>query len=183
MRWLTLYARSRQIPVALASALVTTFAVWAITDPPNPAMAALSVVSAVGVLAIGLTGQDPHLDRTAAIRWFPRRVAHVVLIAAVASALLLAFTTDLAPAAFVLRAGAGLAGLAALAAAAFGGQHAWTLPLGWFAISFFIPRSDEVPVHVATWLFQAPDNTPAAWTAGVLGVVGTTTYALARPRR
>jgi hypothetical protein len=169
--------------MALASALVVTIAVWAISDPPNPGMAALAVVSAVGVLAIGLSGQDSYLDRTAAIRWSSRRAAHVVLIAAVASALLLAFTTDLAPAAFVLRDSAGMAGLAALAAAAFGGQYAWTLPLGWFSIAFFIPRSDDVPVHVATWLLQAPDNTAAAWTAGVLGVVGTATYALTRPRR
>ena len=183
MRWLTLYARSRQVPMGLAAALVTTFAVWSITDGPNPRMAALSLVAAIAVLATGLTGQDSHLDRTAAIRWFPRRAAHVVLIAAAAGGLLLAFTTDLAPTTFVLRDSAGLAGLAALAAVAFGGIHAWTLPLAWLTIAIFIPQSDDVPVHVLTWMLQEPDNTAAAWTAGVLAAIGTGTYATARLKR
>jgi hypothetical protein len=183
MRWLTLYARSRQIPMTFGAALATTVAVWTFVEPPNPGMAALSLVAAVAVLAIGLTGQDSHLDRTAALRWFPRRLAHVVLIAATAAALLLAFTTDLAPASFVLRDSAGLAGLAALAAVAFGGQYAWTLPLGWLTFAFFVPHSDDGPVHVVKWMLQPPDNTVAAWTAGVLAVVGSTTYAITRPRR
>jgi hypothetical protein len=183
MRWLTLYARSRQIPTTLAMALITTFAVWSIADPPNPRMAALSLVAAIAVLATGLTGQDSHLDRTAAIRWFPRRLAHVVLIAAVAAALILALTTDLAPAAFVVRDSAGLAGLAAFAAVAFGGYYAWTAPLGWLAFAFFVQPSDDVPVRVVTWMLQAPDDTAAAWTAGVLAAVGATTYAASRPRR
>ncbi|HEX6346459.1 hypothetical protein [Umezawaea sp.] len=183
MRWLTLYARSRQVPATLVAALVTTFAVWALADPPDPHLAALSLVAAVAVLATGLSGQDPHLDRTAAIRWLPRRLAHVVLIAAVSAALLLVFTTDLAPVSFVLRDSAGLAGLTALAAAVFGGHHAWTLPLGWLAVALFIPRTDDVGTRVLTWMLQEPDTPVASWTAGVLAVVGTATYAVLRPRR
>jgi hypothetical protein len=180
MRWLTLYARSRQIPMTVAAALITTFAVWSVTDSPNPRMAALSLVAAIAVLSTGLTGQDPHLDRTAAIRWLPRRFAHAVFIAATAAALLLAFTTDLAPASVILRDSAGLTGLAAMAAAAFGGSYAWTPPFAWFAVAAFIPPTDDTVTSVATWMFQPPDNPAATWTAAVLAVGGAAFYAVRR---
>lgn len=183
MRWLTLYARSRQIPLAVAAALITTFTVWTIFDAPNPKIAALALITAIAVLSTGLTGQDPHLDRTAALRWLPRRAAHVLFIAATAAALLLAFTTDLAPIAFVVRDTAGLTGLAALAATTFGGQYAWTLPIGWFAVAYFIPLSDDLPVRIARWMLLAPDAAVGAWTAWGLAAAGTAVYALGGPRR
>ena len=180
MRWLTLYARSRQIPLAVAAAVLTTFTVWSISDPPNPRIAALALIATIAVLSTGLTGQDPHLDRTAALRWLPRKAAHVLFIAITAAALLLAFTTDLAPTAVVLRDSAGLTGLAALAATTIGGTYAWAPPTAWFAVAAFIPPTDDTATTVTTWMFQPADTPAATWTAVVLAVAGTTAYAVRR---
>lgn len=186
MRWLILYARSRQVPASLAALVTAVTLLWLVADDGDPRLAALALAAAVAATAIGLSGQDLHLDRTAAIRWLPRRAAHVLLLGAASATGLLALQaigTDLSPTAFVLRDTAGLMGLAALAATAFGGQYAWTLPIGWFAIAIFIPPSDELPVRIATWMLLAPDAAVGAWTAGVLAVAGTAVYAVAGPRR
>lgn len=186
MRWLTLYARSRQVPASLAALATTVTLLWLMADDGTPRLAALALAAAVATTAIGLSGQDLHLDRTAAIHWLPRRAAHLFLIGTVSAAVLLtlqAVGTDLAPTAFILRDTAGLVGLAALAATAFGGQYAWTLPLGWFAVALFIPPSDETPVRIATWMLQAPGTPAATWTAWGLAVVGTAVYAVSGPRR
>ncbi|CAM5729822.1 hypothetical protein SHIRM173S_01340 [Streptomyces hirsutus] len=125
VRWLTLYARSRQVPASLAAVVISAVAAWALArdgsgapaDPPLPVL-----VLAAGAMAasIGLGGQDLALDRTAAIRWVPRRAAHVLLAGAVVGTVLLAVQTmgvDMATTAFVVRDGAGLMGLVALGAA------------------------------------------------------------------
>ncbi len=90
---------------------------------------------------------------------------------------------DLAPTAVVIRDAAGLTGLAALAATAFGAQYAWTLPVAWPTIAFFIPMSDDLPFRITTWMLRPPDTTAATWTAITLAVLGTTAYAVAGPRR
>jgi hypothetical protein len=185
-----LYARSRRVPASVATVLIAAGAVWMLADPveggAEPRMAALELVAGVAAASVGLAGQDVALDRTAALRWVPRRAAHVLLTGALAVAVLLALQAaggDLAPVAFVVRDGAGLLGLAGLAATAFGGQFAWTLPVGWFSVAFFIPPDTGVPTRIATWML-APADTPAAtWTALILAVSGTLTYALAGPRR
>ncbi|WP_055632371.1 hypothetical protein, partial [Streptomyces griseoruber] len=185
MRWLTLYARSRQVPAALAALLIGALAVWALardggTGPADPRLPVL--VLAVGAMAAstGFGGQDLALDRTAAIRWAPRRAAHVLLAGAVAAAVPLtvqALGADLAPAAFVVRDGAGLMGLGALGAALWGGPYAWTLPFAWLSYAFFAPPPTGVPTRVAGWLLL-PAGTPAAtWTALALTVTGTAAYA------
>ncbi len=186
MRWLTLYARSRQVPTSLAAVAVAVTLLWLTADGGDLRTGALALAAAVACAAVGLSGQDHQLDRGAAIRWPPRRAAHVLLIGTATATSLLALQavgTDLAPTSFVLRDTAGLMGLAALAATAFGGQYAWTLPFGWFAIAFFIPPSDELPVRIAMWMLQPPDSPAAWWTAGALAVVGTAVYAVAGPRR
>jgi hypothetical protein len=186
VRWLILYARSRQVPASLAAMATAVTLLWLVADDGAPRLAALALAAAVTTAAIGLSGQDLHLDRTAAIRWLPRRAAHVLLIGTVSAAALLALQaigTDLAPTAFVLRDTAGLVGLAALAATAFGGQHAWTIPIGWFAVALFIPPSDELGVRIATWMLLPPDTPVATWTAWGLAAVGTAVYAVSGPRR
>ncbi|MGW2047717.1 hypothetical protein ACWCPF_21415 [Streptomyces sp. NPDC001858] len=206
MRWLALYARSRQVPASLAAVVIGAVAVWALArdggqgpDDPRPFV----LVLAAGAMAasIGLSGQDLTLDRTAAIRWAPRRAAHVLLAGAVVAAALLTVQSmggggvgvgvgvggrgggDMAAVAFVVRDSAGLMGLAALGAALSGGQYAWTLPFAWLSFSFFAPPPTSVPTRVANWMLL-PAGTPAgAWTALVLTVVGTAAYAVAGPRR
>lgn len=136
--------------------------------------------------SIGLSGQDLALDRTAAIRWVPRRAAHVLLCGAVVGTVLLAVQAmgeSMATAAFVVRDSAGLTGLVALGAALSGAPYAWTLPFAWLSFSFFAPPPTTAPMQVASWMLLPPGTATGTWTALVLAVVGTAAYAVAGPRR
>ncbi|MBB5906267.1 hypothetical protein [Actinoalloteichus hymeniacidonis] len=182
-----LYARSRQLTASLAAVVISAVVVWAIGRGPTDHRLALLVL-ATGTIAasIGLGGQDHALDRTAAIRWMPRRAMHVLLAGVVVGAVLLTVQTmghELATVEFVVRNCAGLLGLAALGAAIAGGQYAWTLPFAWLAFAFFAPPPTSVPMEVATWMMLPPGTAAGTWTAVTLGVVGTTAYAVAGPRR
>ncbi|WP_049570889.1 hypothetical protein [Nonomuraea sp. SBT364] len=187
MRWFVLYARSRQVPASLAVMVAGAALVrWLSGGGADPRMAALALVAGVAAASVGLGGQDVRLDRTAAVRWVPRRAAHLLLAGALAGAVLVAFQAaggEAAPAGFVVRDCAGLLGLAGLGAALFGGQFAWTLPVGWFCVAFFIPPGTDVPTLVATWMLAPPDTPAATWTALALAAAGTAGYALAGPRR
>jgi hypothetical protein len=121
--------------------------------------------------SVGLGGQDLALDRTAAIRWVPRRAAHVLLAGAVVAAVLLTVQTmgtSMATTAFVVRDSAGLTGLAALGATLSGGQYAWTLPFAWLSFSFFAPPPTSAPMRVAMWMLLPPGTAAGTWTALVL---------------
>ncbi|WP_030381995.1 MULTISPECIES: hypothetical protein [unclassified Streptomyces] len=183
MRWLTLYARSRRVPASLAVLLVSALAVSALDQDPagDPRLPLLGLATGAMAASVGLGGQDLALDRTAAIRWAPRRAAHVLLAAAAVGAVPAA--GDPATTAFVLRDAAGLLGLAALGAALTGAQYAWALPFTWLALTLFAPPPAGTPMRAATWLLQPPDSTAATWTAAALTLTGTTAYALAGPRR
>ncbi|GGV83292.1 hypothetical protein [Streptomyces griseoloalbus] len=191
MRWLTLYARSRQVPASLAAVVISAVAVWALArdggeGPGDPRLPVLVLATGVMAASIGLGGQDLALDRTAAIRWGPRRAAHVLLAGAVVATVLLTVRTvgaDPATTAFVVRDSAGLMGLAALGAALSGGQYAWTLPFAWLSLSFFAPPPTSVPMQVATWMLLPPGTAAGTWTALALTVTGTAAYAVAGPRR
>ncbi|MEU0672957.1 hypothetical protein ABZ330_08680 [Streptomyces sp. NPDC006172] len=189
MRWLMLYARSRHVPASLATVLISAVAVWALTRnggaaPGGSQLPAVVLTAGAMALSVGLGGQDLDLDRGAAIRWAPRRAAHVLLGGAIGGAALLtvqAVGQDLATTAFVARDCAGLAGVAALGAAVAGGRYAWAFPFTWLAFAFCAPPAAGVPVEVATWMLL-PAGTPAAtWTALCLAVAGTALYALAGP--
>ncbi|MGW0838957.1 hypothetical protein ACWD26_02135 [Streptomyces sp. NPDC002787] len=191
MRWLTLYARSRQVPASFAAMVLSAVAVWALAGdggegPGNPQLPVL--VLAVGAMAasIGLGGQDLALDRTAAIRWAPRRAAHVLLAGAVVGTALLTVQTmgePMATTAFVVRDSAGLMGLAALGAALSGGRYAWTVPFAWLSFSLIAPPPTSTPMRVVTWMLLPPGTTAATWTALTLAITGTAAYAFAGPRR
>ncbi|MDQ0936177.1 hypothetical protein [Streptomyces turgidiscabies] len=191
MRWLTLYARSRQIPASLAAVLISAVAVGALAPdggegPGDPRLPVLVLAAGVMAASIGLGGQDLALDRTAAVRWVPRRAAHVLLAGAVVAAVLLTVQTvgeDMATTAFVVRDSAGLMGLAALGAALSGAQYAWTLPFAWLSFSFLAPPATSTPMRVAGWMLLPPGTAAATWTATALAVAGTLAYAVAGPRR
>ncbi|MPY52866.1 hypothetical protein [Streptomyces acidicola] len=191
MRWLTLYARSRQVPASLAAVVISAVAVWALArnggeGPGDPRLPVLFLATGAMAASIGLSGQDLALDRTAAIRWVPRRAAHVLLAGAVVAAVLLTMQTmgeDMATTAFVVRDSAGLMGLVALGAALSGGQYAWTLPFAWLSFSFFAPPPTSAPTQVAAWMLLPPGTEAGTWTALVLTVAGTVAYAFAGPRR
>jgi hypothetical protein len=191
VRWLTLYARSRQVPASLAAVLIGAVMLWALardgsSGPGDPKLPALIVTAGAMAVSVGLGGQDLALDRTAAIRWIPRRAAHVLLAGAAVAGVLLtvqAMGVSMATTAFVVRDSAGLMGLVALGAALSGGQYAWTLPFAWLSFVFFAPPPTSVPMQAVMWMLLPPGTTAATWTALVLAVAGTTAYAVAGPRR
>ncbi|BBC31433.1 hypothetical protein SGFS_027270 [Streptomyces graminofaciens] len=191
MRWLTLYARSRQVPASLAAVVISAVAVWALArdgggGPVDPRLPVLALTAGVTAASIGLGGQDLALDRTAAIRWLPRRAAHALLIGAVVASVFLAVQTPgeaLATTAFLVRDSAGLAGLVALGAAVCGTPYAWTPPIAWLSLALFAPPPTGLPAQVATWPLLPPGTPTGTWTALLLAAAGTTAYAVAGPRR
>lgn len=182
MRWLTLYARSRQIPLAAGLVLLVTMGIWGlgkIWDGPGagPVLAALALSAGAAVAGTSLGASDFALERTAAIVWFPRRALHVVGVAVVIGGLLLA--ARLSTPDFAVRDSLGFAGLAALGAVVAGGQYAWIPPITWLAVAFVVPTGPRVLL----WLVQ-PSGTPAATvTAVTLAVLGTAAYAAFGARR
>ncbi|MFI0977089.1 hypothetical protein ACH4SP_08685 [Streptomyces sp. NPDC021093] len=191
MRWLTLYARSRQVPFSAAVVALSALVVWALAGlgggaPTDPRLAALILAAGATAVSVGLGGQDLGLDRTAAIRWMPRRAAHVLLGGVVIGAVLLAVQTmsgQQASPVFVVRNSAGLTGLVALGAAWCGGQYAWVLPVAWLSVSFVVPPAPDVATQVLTWMMLPPGTETGTWTAVVLAVTGVAVYAFGGPRR
>jgi hypothetical protein len=180
MRWATLYARSRQLPAAFAALLVATVGLWFLARGSwSPLPVTLTLTAGIAVAAIGLSGQDPDLDRTAALPWPVRRFAHLALIALAAGGAVLAVqelgtsTVDLS---IILRDAAGLLGLAGLAATVAGGQYGWTLPLLWAGITPFVPDDGSTTSHIVAWMVQPPGAAAATWTAAVLAVAGAVAY-------
>ncbi|WP_328475370.1 hypothetical protein OHA21_18855 [Actinoplanes sp. NBC_00393] len=192
MRWLTLYLRSRRIPVALAAAgggTVLMWTLWSVFSDSRDAgmpMVVLTVLLLVAALTATLGGPDDALERTAAIAWPRRRAAHLLVALLVVVALLLATLVTGArfgPAGLVVRDAAGLLGLTALGAAMFGTAKAWFLPLGWTLAAVLFPRGEPLLGRILTWQAQEPASTAAAITAGLLAVSGLIAYAVSGPAR
>ncbi|MFJ5231185.1 hypothetical protein ACIQBJ_14975 [Kitasatospora sp. NPDC088391] len=190
MNALVLYGRSRRLPVSAGVLAAVAAALWAAlrgtrAGPDDLPLAVFVLTGNVVAATLGLGGQDLALDRAAAIRWAPRRAAHVLLLGAAAAGALLAVQAlgpDLAPAAVVLRDSAGLAGLAALGAVCFGPVCAWTLPTGWLALTLFVPPPAGRTGQVVHWLLQPAGTTAATATAALLLTAGTALYAALGPR-
>jgi hypothetical protein len=187
MRWAVLYARSRQVPTSVAALTVGTAAVWFLArDNWTLLPVSLALTVGIAVAATGLSGQDADLDRTAAIRWRPRRGIHLLLIGG------LTFGAVLLPRLWeagqvmvpvVARNAAGLLGLAGISAMLFGGAFGWTLPLFAFAVAYFTPPGTDTGTEIVAWLLQPTSVTAAAWTATVLGVAGFLAYTVFGTRR
>ncbi|MFB9686400.1 hypothetical protein [Amycolatopsis plumensis] len=187
MRWAALYARSRQVPAAFTALLVATAGLWFLArDSWSTLPVMLTLTAGVAVAAIGLSGQDPDLDRAAALPWPIRRFAHLALIGLAAGGAVLAVQelgTSTVAWSIIARDAAGLLGLAGLAATVGGGQFGWTLPLLWCAISPFVPHEDTTANRIVAWLLQPPETPAATWTAGVLAVAGAAAYTFRGGRR
>jgi len=189
MRWLTLYARSRQVPMALGLVLAAMVAVCGLSrlwssGGPSPVFASLGLAAGAAIAGVGLGASDLALERTAAIAWLPRRVLHVLGVAVAIGVVLFAVQAlgePLSPNGFIIRDSLGFAGLAALGATAAGGQAAWVLPIAWFAATVLVPPTSSTAV--LTWLMQPPGTTTATITAATLAVLGTGAYGVWGTRR
>ncbi|MFJ4877040.1 hypothetical protein ACIP93_17725 [Streptomyces sp. NPDC088745] len=173
-------------------------ALWALTraltgaaadgsaGPADPRLSALALTVGAVAVSAGLGGQDLALDRTAALAWFPRRVAHLVLGGASAGAALLAvhaLSGQEPSVGLVARDTAGLMGLVGIGAACCGQRYAWLPAFTWPAAAFVVPPAPNAATRILTWMLSAPDTTVAAWTAGALGACGLLAYGIAGPRR
>ena len=192
MRWLTLYLRSRQAPMALVAAggcAAVMWSLWSVFSDSRDAgfhMVVLTVLLLVAALTATLGGPDDDLEGTAGVSWPPRRVAHLLAAFLIVVLVLLATLVTGArfgPAWLVVREAAGLLGLTALGAATIGAARAWFLPLGWTLAAILFPRSEPVIARILTWQAQAPASTAATVTAGLLALGGLIAYAMAGPAR
>jgi hypothetical protein len=186
-RWLWLYLRSRRVPVALAGsagAVAVVAAAWSgMTDKAAvPAgLAVLTTALAAAPLGPTLAGNDPALEKTAALPWPPRRTAHLIACGVVVACLLTAarlLGVDFGPLPVLLRNAAGLIGLIGLGAALAGARAAWQVPVAWAALASFMtgPGGPQWR-QVALWMVQEPGNRLAAATATTFLVAGVVAYA------
>ncbi len=180
MRWLVLYLRSRQVAVGAGVALAFAAGITALDG--GSLMAVFTVAAVAAVTATGLTGPDPALERTAALDWRWRRVAHVVAIAVAAFALG-TMVPETEPE-VLARNTIGLTGLAALGVTVLGGGLAWCLPMVWTAVALSVSLAGRPPpvAPIVTWPFQPPDTTAATVAAVVVGVAGLVAYTVRGPR-
>jgi hypothetical protein len=192
MRWLALYARSRRVPAALVAAgagVVALWTLWSVFSNSRQVgfqLVVLTVLLLVTALTATLGGPDDALERTAAVRWLPRRLAHLAaafLVVVVPLLATLATGARFGPAWLVARDAAGLLGLTALGAATIGVGRAWFLPLGWTLAAILFPRSEPALGCVLTWQAQPRVSAAAASTAGLLALGGLVAYAVAGPAR
>jgi hypothetical protein len=183
--WLPLFLRSRRLPAALATSLaavVVTWVAWsAATDrrEVSQSLTVLTVTFALAPLIPTLSGDDDALESTAALRWRPRRAAHLIAcFAVVAAALAVTRATGawFGPTWEVVRDSAGLTGLIGLSAALFGARAAWVPPIGWAAVQVIFGSRDGNPALF--WLLRPAGDRSAAATAAVLFAGGVLAYTL-----
>jgi hypothetical protein len=185
VRWLALYLRSRQVAVGVAVAVAAAVGIGLLgddNDQPGVMLTVFAITVVCAVTASGLAGPDPALERTAAWRWWGRRVAHVVAIGALAVVLGVTAGPPVATG-MVVRDAIGLTGLAALGAAVLGSGLAWVVPLVWSVVAVSAFMGNEVaPAPVVTWPVQPAGTTAATIAAAVLGLAGLLVYAVRGPR-
>jgi hypothetical protein len=189
MRFVSLYLRSRRVPMAAAIAIGAVVLTW-VSFPSfsdgqviNARMLSVTVLIAAVALGTTLSGPDDALDHSASARWPVRRAVHLLLTAAAIIALLQASTVTDArfePLGVVLRNTAGLLGLTALGAVLLGAALSWIAPLTWtlIAIMPWMGPSDQLRMQLSAWQIQPVDNTAATVCATVLAVAGLTAYTL-----
>ncbi|WP_246574491.1 hypothetical protein [Streptomyces genisteinicus] len=191
-----LYARSRGLPRAAAAlAAVGLLALWAGEGPGSEAgVPGLVAATAFGpllaavALAGGLHTAMADAERSASRAWWPRRLAHVLLVTALAAAVLgcaVAGRDGGAAALAVIRDTAGAAGVTAAASVAADARGSW-LPVAAYTCAVHLPPPGT-PVGAPPWVWPAqPAAEPASWAAaGAALAVGIVLHARrgARSRR
>ncbi|MET9661746.1 hypothetical protein [Streptomyces sp. NPDC006510] len=179
-----LYFRSRALPLTAATlACVALVAAWAahwLQDQPYfdhtarvpvVVLAPLLVSAAIGT---SLHSHTDELDRTAASRWWPRRLLHLLALTAAAAGALAAAVPG-HPEAYgvpaMVRNVLGATGVAAASAALLGARLSW-LPMTVYggAVYLAAPRTPGGAAAVWAWPMQ-PGPQGAAWAVAVTAYV------------
>jgi len=185
MRWTLLYARSRGVPFGLLLSVACAAAVLALSHigpAPDLWWGVFLLLLVAAVLSSGLEGQDQQLDRTAAVRWQPRRMVHLLLIGVVSATVVLTLGDAYGSPVIVLRDAAGMVGLVGATTVILGAQFAWTVPLTWCMVALLLPDGAGTGYGIGAWMIQSVDVPAANWTAVLIGGVGVLGYTVRGPR-
>lgn len=190
MTGLLLYARSRALPLTLlALAGTTAFAVWAAgsldayLDPYRRVpVVALAPLLAAAVIGTSLYSASDELDRTSVRPWWPRRLAQLGALTALAALVLplavLGHAETFGPPA-VVRNTLGCTGVTAAAAVVLGARLSW-LPAFGYVTAVYLASSGARGRAVTVWAWpMQPGAQPGAWAAALTAfVVGAALYAV-----
>ncbi|MFE7482890.1 hypothetical protein [Streptomyces sp. NPDC057552] len=195
-RQAVLHLRSRALPTTLATLAGTALlAAWAadwLQDQPGfdhtarvPVLA-LAPLLAAAAIGTGLHSHTEELDRTAVRPWWPRRLAYLLALTALA-ACALALAVPGHPERFgapaMVRNVVGATGVTAAAAALLGARASW-LPMTVYggAVYLAAPRTPGGAAAYWAWPMQ-PGPEAAAWAmAGTAYAVGAALLVLRGPR-
>jgi hypothetical protein len=175
---LLLYARSRALPGTLgALAATTAFAVWAAdrmdtyVDPDRRIpVVALAPLLAAAVIGTSLYSASDELDRTAVRPWWPRRLAQLGALTALA-ALLLSVAVLGHPEVFgppaMIRNTLGCTGMTVGAAVLLGARLSW-LPAFGYVTAVYLASSGARGRGVTVWAWpMQPGAETGAWVAAL----------------
>ncbi|MEU2619784.1 hypothetical protein ABZ642_16905 [Streptomyces sp. NPDC007157] len=175
---LVLYARSRTVPATLAALVATAaFAVWAAArldgflDPDRRVpVVALAPLLAAAVIGVSLYSPSDELDRTAVRPWWPRRLAQLAGLAALAAVLLplavLGHPETFGPPA-VVRNTLGCTGVTAAAAVLLGARLSW-LPAFGYVSAVYLGSAGARGSAATVWAWPVqPGAQPGAWAAAL----------------
>ncbi|SEE36558.1 hypothetical protein [Jiangella alba] len=174
-----LHVRSRYGPEVVAGVMVVALLAWAAAewlssrpyfDGPQarPPVAALAPVFAAVLVSVTLAGADEELERSAARRWWPIRLAHVLIATAVCAAAL-ALTGLWEPtrcgAAELARNTVASVGLVTVATALAGAARAWAPVIAYTGV-VYLAAPKPVIASTAWWTWPVqPASAPLAWWA------------------
>ncbi|MFE3828691.1 hypothetical protein [Streptomyces sp. NPDC059092] len=176
-----MYARSRALPATLGAlagvALVGAWAAWWLQAQPRfdhtarVPVVVLAPLLAAAAIGTGMYTHSDELDRTAVRPWWPRRLAALLGLTALASALLAAGVPG-HPEAFggpaAVRNLLGATGVTAGAAALLGARRSW-LPMTAYTSGVYLaaPRVPGGAAALWAWPVQ-PGPQAGAWLAAVV---------------
>ncbi|MGW7543881.1 hypothetical protein ACWGKQ_22615 [Streptomyces sp. NPDC054770] len=173
-----LHARSRAVPTAVvALAGTAAFAVWAAArldsylDPDRRVpVVALAPLLAAAVIGVSLASPCEELDRTAVRPWWPRRLAQLAGLTALAAVLLpvavLGHPETFGPPAMI-RNTLGCTGVTAAAAVLLGARLSW-LPAFGYVSAVYLGSAGAHGSAVAVWAWPVqPGAQPGAWAAAL----------------
>ncbi|MFD9421127.1 MULTISPECIES: hypothetical protein [unclassified Streptomyces] len=189
----TLYLRSRAFPAtAVAVAGLALLAAWAshglghgpgFDSAARVAVTVFAPLFASAAIGTSLFSHSDELDRTAARRWWPRRLGHLLALTVLAAGALALAVPEQFGAAATVRNVLGATGVTVAAAALSGAGTSW-LPMTLYGSAVYLaaPRAPGGAAAFWAWPMQ-PGGQAAAWAMALSAyVAGVALFILRGPR-